>query len=283
MWDDSIDDLQLSQIADCIEAEESLGKMSLTQTVHLYDIDSSQSMGDFNLFAENKPELLPTQNERFGPLFDDDDIEKLKANVESKNTRKNTSWSKTTFSDWRAYRRENTGESVPEIENMTAWDINKWLSRFVLEVRRKDGAPYPPRSLYQLCVGLLRNMRENGNHLNFLDEKNPDFYEFRKTLSARMSQLTAQGIGTVTKQAEPITKENESLMWKQNVLGNGTEKNLLYTVFFYNCKLFGLRGVDEHKNLAMDQFEFIDEGEIGSLIFKGRVSKTYKGKFLSIF
>ena len=31
-----------------------------------------------------------------------------------------------------------------------------WLSKFVVEVRRKDGKPYPPQSLYQICCGLQR-------------------------------------------------------------------------------------------------------------------------------
>ena len=49
--------------------------------------------------------------------------------------------------------------------------------------------------------------------------------------------------------------------------------------FFINpppFQLFGLRGVDEHRNLAVDQFE-LQEDIQPSLIFKGRTNKTYKG------
>ena len=42
---------------------------------------------------------------------------------------------------------------------------------------------------------------------------------------------------------------------------------------------FGLRGVDEHRNLSVDQFE-LGKDQTGSFIlFKGRANKTYKGKF----
>ncbi|CAC5425074.1 unnamed protein product [Mytilus coruscus] len=49
------------------------------------------------------------------------------------------------------------------------------------------------------------------------------------------------------------------------------------TMFFYNSKLFGLRGVDEHRNLSVDQFE-LGKDQTGSyILFKGRANKTYKG------
>ena len=66
----------------------------------------------------------------------------------------------------------STGCEFPELENLTEpAEINKWLSKCVVEARRKDGQPYPPKSLYMLCVGLLRYFRECGIHENFLDEK----------------------------------------------------------------------------------------------------------------
>ena len=94
---------------------------------------------------------------------------------------------------------EITGAFIPDLVEMNEIEMNEWMTRFVLEARRKDGAPYPPRSLYQLCVCLLRYDREKGNDSNFLDEKNLNFLGFRRALSAKMSELTAQGIGTVKK------------------------------------------------------------------------------------
>ncbi|KAK3097701.1 hypothetical protein FSP39_012266 [Pinctada imbricata] len=76
----------------------------------------------------------------------------------------------------------------------------------MIEKRRQDGNPYPPRTLYMLAVGILRHLRENGVHFNFLDENNSNFYDFRKALSARMAELTNQGVGTTTKQAEPVSR-----------------------------------------------------------------------------
>lgn len=37
-----------------------------------------------------------------------------------------------------------------------------WLSEFALEIKQKDGAENPPNTLYQICAGLQRALRENG-------------------------------------------------------------------------------------------------------------------------
>lgn len=118
-------------------------------------------------------------NDRFGKFCDDSDIDNLIISTESKNTRKNTSWSVKTFKEWRSARIYSTGREFPELENLTEpAEINKWLSKSVVEARRKDGQPYPSKSLYMLCVGLLRYLRECGIHENFLDEKDSSIMNF---------------------------------------------------------------------------------------------------------
>jgi hypothetical protein len=273
-WDNSIDDLTLSQVGQMLEDEDGIFH-GIT--------DLSLSQCDFNLTqkpltTENVLEQLES-NDRFGKFTSDNDIENLLKSTESKNTRKNTSWSVKTFKEWRSARVYATGNPIPELENLTKpADINKWLGKFVVEARRKDGQPYPPKSLYMLCVGLLRYFRECGIHENFLDEKDSKFYEFRRILSARMSELTASGVGLCPKRAEPISAETENKLWEKGLLGNGTGKALLNTMFFYNCKLFGLRGVDEHRGMEIDQIELGVDQHGHFIRFKGRSNKTYKGK-----
>ena len=45
----------------------------------------------------------------------DSDIENLVRSTESKNTRRNTNWSVTTFNDWRTVRMEQTGCAISEL------------------------------------------------------------------------------------------------------------------------------------------------------------------------
>jgi hypothetical protein len=278
-------DFTLSQALDIAETEQSLNEMILTEAVDVYeaypgDVGNFSVLEEIGMLYGDATSAEQKSTPRFGLPLEEGDIDNFKLSFESKNTRKNTNWSFTTFQEWRKYRMELTGAFIPELAQMNEIEMNGWMSRFVLEARRKDGAPYPPRSLYQLCVGLLRHLRENGNPANFLDEKNINFLGFRQALSAKMSELTAQGIGTVKRQAEPLSEKEEKTLWEKNILGNSTSKSLLNSVFFYNCKLFGLRGVDEHRDLTIDQFELYDLNgdDRPYIVFRGRTSKTYKGK-----
>ena len=125
-----------------------------------------------------------------------------------------------------------------------------------------------------LCVGILRYLRENGNHINFLDEKDSKIYEFRRALSARMTELTAQGIGTSVKQTEPVNQQTEDILWEKGLLDNSSSKAILNTMFFNNSKLFGLRGVAEDRNVSVDQFEIGKDQHGTYLQFNGRANKT---------
>ncbi len=50
-----------------------------------------------------------------------------------------------------------------------------------------------------------------------------------------------------------IVPSKEWLVWQTNQLGLKSGQSLLNTIFFYNCKHFGLRGADEHDRLTIDQ------------------------------
>lgn len=49
--------------------------------------------------------------------------------------------------------------------------------------------------------------------------------------------------------------------------------------FFYNCKLFELRGRDDHHDLDISQFEIVDDDTGKFIQFVGRTNKTFKGGF----
>ena len=108
-------------------------------------------------------------------------------------------------------------------------------------------------------------MKDHGKNVNFLDEKDTRFYQFRKVLDAQMKQLHAAGIGSVTKQADPITPTKEAVLWQKKLLGDSSSESLLNTFFFNNCKLFGLRGRDKHRALQHDQI-ILSEDNNGSYI-----------------
>ena len=62
-------------------------------------------------------------------------------NHKNRNTKKNTNWAAGVFSSW---RNAAGPEFVPEIQLMTVEQMNHYLSRFVVEARKKEVEPYRP-------------------------------------------------------------------------------------------------------------------------------------------
>ena len=58
----------------------------------------------------------------------------------------------------------------------------------------------------------------------------------------------------VFKHTENLSVDEETEMWGKGVIKKLTSKGLSYGVFFWNCKVFGLRGLSEHKHLQAEQF-----------------------------
>ena len=80
----------------------------------------------------------------------------------------------------------------------------------VVEVRKKKdpGSVYPPNTLYQLCCGLQRHMRENDRpDLNVFTD--PAFKHFQDCLDAEMKRLTGMGVGSKVKEAQAFSEQEE--------------------------------------------------------------------------
>ncbi|VDI16188.1 Hypothetical predicted protein [Mytilus galloprovincialis] len=104
--------------------------------------------------------------------------------------------------------------------DLSVQDINSILGKFALEVRKKNGEKYPAKTLYLLVTGLLRGIRSQGvSNLNLLNESDNRFLRFRQILDAQMKKLTSDGYGINVKQADPISVEQEDILWNKSVSG----------------------------------------------------------------
>ncbi|XP_062517096.1 zinc finger MYM-type protein 2-like [Corticium candelabrum] len=113
-------------------------------------------------------------------------------------------------------------------------EMNYWLARFMHEVRRQDGKLYPPFTMQQIVAGLQCSKDDS------------QFSLLRSALDARMKELTRQNVGTLKKHAQVVTADMETSFWEKGVFGSSSAQTLLDTLFFYSCKLFGMRSGDEH-------------------------------------
>ena len=192
-----------------VKVEQDIG-LPIDEETKVSDCDS-RSMGPVKVEQNMRERVHSAESDidgssggRFAPPTSDQDFTDILKETESKHTRKNTMWSLRILTEWC-----RTNDIKPDISSMSAEQINFNMSRFVLEVRRQDGEPYPPRSLYIIMCGILRHLRESGVSFNFFDEKYVRFHQLQRTLDARMKQLTKEGKGCQKKQAEPITPAKE--------------------------------------------------------------------------
>jgi hypothetical protein len=141
-------------------------------------------------------------------------------------TRENTSWEIGIWREWATFRLQNlTSEDstdsqtlLSDISKMSDESIAFWLQRFVLEVRRADGEHYCPDSLYQLCCGLQRALRNADHDVNCFEQFT--FSHFRSVLDGQLKRLNATGKYIHKKKATVITVEMEEILWEKELLGD---------------------------------------------------------------
>lgn len=144
-------------------------------------------------------------------------------------------------------------------------------------MKKENGDDYPPNSIYCLCCGLQRSVRNCDVHVNIFTDS--EFVKCRQILDSRMKELQASG--RFEKQsADFITEEMEDRLWELQILGDHTPQVLLDTVFYYVGLYFALRGGDEHRRLRHEPSQIkLYEPPCGLkyLVYTEDVSKTNQG------
>ena len=96
------------------------------------------------------------------------EIEQRERDRIPKKTRQSTGWSVNVYRAWDEFRNthiETLGDeyrSVPvDLGTTPVEELNYSLTRFILEVMRGDGKPYPANSFHSISTGLLRHFLED--------------------------------------------------------------------------------------------------------------------------
>ena len=165
----------------------------------------------------NDGHVEATANNRNICLVTDEELEKRKYSRIPENTKMSTGWAVRVWKDWTAEQNSKVKTSVSTEKTLIANilpntddDVNKWMAKFVVEIRKKEelGKCYPPNSLYQLCCGLQRFIRNNGRPaLNLFQDAR--FKHFQDSLDSEMKWLTGLGAGASVKEAASFTVEQE--------------------------------------------------------------------------
>ncbi len=157
------------------------------------------------------PSLGVTSSSRpFAPAKSDAEIELARAQGIPKKTQEDAKYCVNLSDAWRSHRLESTGHAIKPIAQLNRCELEHWLTRFVLEVRKKDGSEFPPNSLHHICCGLMRHLRWNGQpSIDFFSDS--DFTNFKASLDAEMKRLQSEGVGSKKRQAEVLTEDEDLL------------------------------------------------------------------------
>ena len=191
------------------------------------------------------PYTSPTHSGvRFAQNVTDEEIEHARERAVPAKTVADTKYCIGLFEAWRKHRMETTNSDIPTMTDMTTHEMQYWLTRFVLEVRKKSGEVYPPNSLHHITVGIMRHVRCTGQPgLDFF--KNPEFVDFQKSLDAKMKRLQQLGVGSTRKQAETLTEAEEDSLWEKGLLGDHTPQTFWTPLYFIMGTTLPL-GVEEN-------------------------------------
>ena len=90
----------------------------------------------------------PPQHTQFAMPLSDEAVKEARKAPVPKMTQKDTLWCIRLWNEWTKERNSRIEEQIPlDITTLSPTVQQRSLSRFVLEVRKKDGIPYPPDSL----------------------------------------------------------------------------------------------------------------------------------------
>ena len=208
---------------------------------------------------------------RFAPPKTDEEVEAARKASMPKKTREDMEYCMRIWSEWRESRQE-----ITPITSMTKQEIDEAMCRFALEIRRKDGKQYPPNTIHHICCGVMRYLRTQGKpEIDFF--KDSSFSHFRAVLDSEMKRLQGQGVGSKRRQAEPITQEEEEVLWKKGMLGQDTGRALVDTMLYMCGTYFALRSGQEHRALRFSPPQIELFGEKAFLRYTEDVSKNNPG------
>ena len=132
-----------------------------------------------------------------------------------------------------------------------------------MEVRNRNGDPYNTATMYGVCAGIQRYVREKRTTSS---QEPLDIYKdpyFRSTFDTVLKDL---GIGLHKRQAEVISEDIEERLWNEEILGDDTLKKLLDTLVFCLGMNLALRSGKEHRSLRPDMLKLHEASGVAAYL-----------------
>ena len=222
----------------------------------------------------------PAKVRAFAPPKSREEVEQARKNAMPKKTQNDTKYYCVgIWNEWRQHKQLCDGSIIPAVDELDPAALAKLLSHFTLEVRKKNGDEFPPNSLHHIICGIQRHLRMNGKPaIDFFNDST--FADFKMNLDAEMKRLQKKGLGSTKRQAEPLSIEEEELLWSKGLLGSETPQALVDTMLYMNGLYFALRSGEEHRQLRFNpcQIELVERtGQRPFLRYTEDITKNHSG------
>ncbi|XP_064203342.1 zinc finger MYM-type protein 4 isoform X5 [Anguilla rostrata] len=123
-------------------------------------------------------------------------------------------------------------------------ELSYGLCRFIGEVRRPNGEPYTPDSIFYLCLGIQQHLFENGRLENIFTDL------FYGKFTAEITRLLKDWKPTVLPSGYLCSRVEEEYLWECKQLGAYSPIVLLNTLLFFSAKLFRMKTVALQRRLS---------------------------------
>ena len=173
-----------------------------------------------------------------------EEIEGFINNQKSFNTTKKTTTDMNTLFRY----MKSIGMRNESIESLPASDLDHLLSKFFMNIRKKNGEEYEPDTISGFQRSIQRYLSDKRSPVNILKDK--DFEKSRKVLAAkRKSLIHDHGKGNKPQAAQALEDNEEDVLFETGEFGDTNPVSLQRTVWWFLSLHFGFRARDESRKL----------------------------------
>ena len=161
-------------------------------------------------------------------------------------------------------------------EDTKAKELNEYLFKFILSVKRKDVKDFEPLALRGLYSSFNRHLKECKYPISVIDDV--AFECKRKCLEAKNKQLKKKGKGNRPNAAEALSDDEINILYGKNLLGISNGEALINTLWLFNSLHFGPWGCGQHRQMWWGDVQLMKDADgTEYLHFSDRQTKTRSG------
>jgi len=193
------------------------------------------------------------------------------------NSKRNISTQKKTTSDMNKFTTWlTTQDQRHPLELISPTELDILIGHFIKSLKKPDGSNYEPGTRTSFHRSIERHLSDHNYPYNILTDDL--FATSRAVLQAKRKELKQEGLGKKPRKTEPLTADEENRLWVAGQLGASDPTALLNTVWFFNTKLFGLRGSGENRKLQWGDITIKDDEDGNEYLeYNERQTKTRDG------